>query len=277
MKEGRDQIITELHKLIVGQDDIDQAGAADAVRGRQQPDRRRAGSGEDAPDPYAGARRSISSSRASSSRPDLMPSDITGTDIIQEDTDDRDAGRWCSRPVRSSRTSCSPTRSTARRPRRSPRCSRRCRSTGSRSRAAPTARGAVLRLRDAEPDRARRHVPAARGAARPLHVPHRHRPPAGRGGVRRRAHDDRDPGAGIRATGDAAQDLVAFQRLVRRVPVAEPVMRYALEPRAREPAEIADGARLREEVGGVRRQRPRGAVPGSRRQGPRADAAAATT
>ena len=38
-------------------------------------------------------------------------------------------------------------------------------------------------------------------------------------------------------------DLVAFQRLVRRVPVAEPVMRYALESRAREPAEVADRAR----------------------------------
>ena len=36
-------------------------------------------------------------------------------------------------------------------------------------------------------------------------------------------------------------------------------------PRAREPAEVADRARLGEEVGGVRRQRPRGAVPGARR------------
>ncbi len=31
-------------------------------------------------------------------------------------------------------------------------------------------------------------------------------------------------------------DLIAFQRLVRRVPVAEPVMRYALESGAHEPA-----------------------------------------
>ena len=30
--------------------------------------------------------------------PDLMPSDITGTDIIQEDRGDRPRGRWCSRP-----------------------------------------------------------------------------------------------------------------------------------------------------------------------------------
>ena len=49
------------------------------------------------------------------------------------------------------------------------------------------ARRAVLRLRDAEPDRARRHLSAARSAARSLHVPHRHRASAGRRGVRRRA------------------------------------------------------------------------------------------
>ena len=41
-----------------------------------------------------------------------------------------------------------------------------------------SARRAVLRVRDAEPDRARRHVSAARGAARSLHVPHRDRPSA---------------------------------------------------------------------------------------------------
>ena len=55
-------------------------------------------------------------------------------------------------------------------------------------------------------------------------------------------------------------DLVAFQRLVRRVPVAEPVMRYALSLVAR-----AGRSRRRrpssQEVGGVRRQRPRRAVP----------------
>ena len=66
-------------------------------------------------------------------------------------------------------------------------------------------------------------------------------------------------------------DLVAFQRLVRRVPVAEPVMRYALHARAHEPAEVEAGARIGEEVRGVRRQRPRRAVPGARRQGARAD------
>ena len=35
----------------------------------------------------------------------------------------------------------------------------------------------------------------------------------------------------------SGDDLVAFQRLVRRVPVAEPVMRLRARPRARQPAE----------------------------------------
>ena len=65
-------------------------------------------------------------------------------------------------------------------------------------------------------------------------------------------------------------DLVAFQRLVRRVPVAEPVMRYALEPGAGQPSEVADLSRVGEEVGRVRRQRPRRAVSRARRQGARA-------
>jgi MoxR-like ATPase len=63
--------------------------------------------------------------------PDLMPSDITGTEILQE-TDQ--PGRRAFEFVRgrSSPTSCSPTKSTARRRRRRPRCSRRCRSKGQR-------------------------------------------------------------------------------------------------------------------------------------------------
>ena len=65
-------------------------------------------------------------------------------------------------------------------------------------------------------------------------------------------------------------ELIAFQRLVRRVPVAESVMRYALRlvrtsrPKSPEAPEIVKKLR------GVRRQRPRGAVSRARRQGARA-------
>ena len=61
--------------------------------------------------------------------PDLLPADITGTDVLQEETDGgRAAARCGSCPGPSSTTSCSPTRSTARRRRRRRRCCRRCRS-----------------------------------------------------------------------------------------------------------------------------------------------------
>ena len=93
--------------------------------------------------------------------PDLMPSDIAGTEILEED---HGTGKRCFRfqKGRCSRTCCSPTRSIARRRRRRPRCSRRCRSTrvsyGGTTYPLPRA---VLRARDAEPDRAGGHVSAA--------------------------------------------------------------------------------------------------------------------
>ena len=62
-------------------------------------------------------------------------------------------------------------------------------------------------------------------------------------------------------------DLIAFQRLVRRVPVAEPVMRYALSLVRTSRPKVEAGARDREEVRRVRRQRARRAVPRARRQG----------
>ncbi len=59
--------------------------------------------------------------------PDLMPADITGTEIIEENrtTGSASDGSW---KVPCSRTRSWPTRSTARRPRRRPRCWKPCRS-----------------------------------------------------------------------------------------------------------------------------------------------------
>ena len=54
--------------------------------------------------------------------PDMLPSDLTGTMVF------RDGDALVPARARCSRTSCSRTRSTARRRRRRPRCSRRCRS-----------------------------------------------------------------------------------------------------------------------------------------------------
>ena len=97
-----------------------------------------------------------------------MPADVTGTTIVVE-TESLGAREFQFRKGPIFAQIVSPTRSTARRPRRSRRCSRRCRSAPSRSAARRTSSTrAVLRHGDAEPDRAGGHVPAARGAARPL-------------------------------------------------------------------------------------------------------------
>ena len=203
-----------------------------------------------------------------------MPSDITGHRHHPGGPGDRAPPIWCSCPARSSPTSSWPTRSTARRPRRRPRCSRRCRSTASPCRARRTRSSrAVLRLRHAEPDRAGGHLSAARSAARPLHVRDRDRLPArGRGG-RGRALDDVDARIrGFAARASRGADIVAFQRLVRRVPVADAVARYAVQLRAHAAGRRPERARLRQEVGGLRRQRARRAVSRPRRQGARADA-----
>ena len=61
--------------------------------------------------------------------PDLMPSDILGTEVIEEDqTTGQTAGPVHAR-ARSSRTSSSPTKSIARRRERRRPCSKRCRSS----------------------------------------------------------------------------------------------------------------------------------------------------
>ena len=62
--------------------------------------------------------------------PDLLPADVTGSYVYDQRT-----AEFVFRPGRSSPACCSPTRSTARRPRRRPPCWRRCRSARSPSRA----------------------------------------------------------------------------------------------------------------------------------------------
>ena len=116
--------------------------------------------------------------------PDLMPSDITGTDVLEED---RATGRRVFRFVRGPIFA-------------QPRARRRDQPHAAQDaggaaavdagvprdggRADLRAAAAVPGVRDAEPDRAGGHLPAARGAARSLHVPGRRRLPVGRGGGR---------------------------------------------------------------------------------------------
>ena len=89
------------------------------------------------------------------------------------------------------------------------------------------ARPAVLRAGDAEPDRAGGHVSAARGAARSLHAQRRHRLSVGGGRAarswrRRRRRDD--PEVTAVATGE---EIERARLLVREVPAADNVIDYA--------------------------------------------------
>ena len=110
--------------------------------------------------------------------PDLMPADITGTDILQDDPDTgrrkfvflqgpdlRQHGPGRRDQPHAAQDAGRPARSHAGAPRHR------------RRRRPITLPRAVLRAGDAEPDRAGRHLSAARGPARPLHVQHRRRLP----------------------------------------------------------------------------------------------------
>ena len=85
------------------------------------------------------------------------------------------------------------------------------------------ARAAVHRARDAEPDRVRGHLPAARGAARPLPAAHRDRLPDARG----RVADARAPRRAAARTrssssrSSTAPTLLAMQRALEQVHVSE--------------------------------------------------------
>ena len=97
---------------------------------------------------------------------------------------------------------CSSTRSTAPRRRRRRRCSSACRRTRSRSTASATSwRAPFMVDGDAEPDRVRGHVPAARGAARPLHAADRDRLPAARRGGADADRADERPAARVAPAG----------------------------------------------------------------------------
>ena len=107
--------------------------------------------------------------------PDLMPSDIIGTEVIEEDRGDRRArdplhsraGLRQHHPRRRDQPHAAEDAVGAARG--------DAGVSGHGRRRPPRARAAAVRARDAEPDRAGRHLSAARGAARSLHAQHRDR------------------------------------------------------------------------------------------------------
>ena len=159
--------------------------------------------------------------------PDMMPSDITGTDILQ---DDPETGRrrftFIAGPIFANIILADEIN-------RTPPKTQAALLEAMQERHV-TAGGVdlsparpVLRPGDAEPDRAGGDVPAARGPARPVHA-------------QRAACPTRRPTRSWRSSGGrpatrrptpavtlSAEQIVAFQHLVRRVPVPEHVFHYA--------------------------------------------------
>ena len=202
--------------------------------------------------------------------PDLMPSDITGTDIIQEDaTTGRRQMVFAPGPIFSNIVLADEINRTP------PKTQSALLEAMQEHRV--TIQGRTYQLDEPfyvfatqNPIELEGTYPAARSAARSLHVPHRHRASAGRGRARSRARDDGDHRSAFHAAGE--------RRRTGRVPAAGPPraggrsgVALRAVARAHEPAEGEERAGVGEEVGGVRRQRPRRAVPGARREGARAD------
>ena len=223
-----ERVRAQIAKVVVGQEGDDRSAAGRDPRRRPRAPRRRPRPREDAARRDARAARSSLTFARIQFTPDLMPSDITGHRDHRGGPHDAAARASASCTGPSSRNCSSPTRSTARRRRRRPPCWRRCRSGRSPPAATtPRAARAVLRPRDAEPDRAGGHLSAARGAARPLPVqgrrrlPERARPSAE---VYRLSSATATSPSGPRR----GPEILALQELVRRVPVSDVVLDYAV-------------------------------------------------
>ncbi len=93
------------------------------------------------------------------------------------------------------------------------------------------ARPALLRHRDAEPDRVRGHLSAARGAARPLPAAHRRRLPLARARVGGARAPDRARGRRGRARvpSSTATTLLEMQRALEQVHVDETARLYIVD------------------------------------------------
>ena len=139
--------------------------------------------------------------------PDLLPSDVTGVNVFNQATNEfefRPGPGVRERPARRRDQ-----------PRLAEDAGRAARvhagEPGHGRRRLLRARAAVHGARDAEPDRVRGHVPAARGAARPLHAPHRDRLPA----ARRRGADAR-PSRRAQPPLDTLEPVASLDELLQR-------------------------------------------------------------
>ena len=145
--------------------------------------------------------------------PDLMPSDITGTEILDEDAGGRRL-RFVKGPVFAQIILADEINRTPPKTQAALLEAMQERQVTAAGRTL-SARRAVLRARHAEPDRAGRHLSAAGSAARPVHVQHRHRLPARRRRSGGRHADDRREAAERPERVLSGPDILQFQDLVR--------------------------------------------------------------
>ena len=264
MKHGRDQIIAELHKLIIGQADTVQQVLLSLFVGGNSLIVGVPGLAKTLLIHTLARVLELKFARIQFT-PDLMPSDITGTDIIQEDTT---TGRrqmvFAPGPIFANIVLADEINRTP------PKTQSALLEAMQEHRV--TIQGRTYQLEEPFYVFATQNpielegtypLPEAQLDRFMFHIVIDHPPEDEEFEVVRTTTAILDPKFERPVSGE---DLIAFQRLVRRVPVAEPVMRYALSlVRASRP-KSPTGARSDQEVGGVWRQRPRRAVPRARRE-----------
>ena len=163
---------TEIRKVIVGQDEVIEQVLMALFTGGHCLITGVPGPGQDAADQDRRRRSSTSSFKRIQFTPDLMPADITGTEVLDEEHGHRSL-RFVKGPIFAQIILADEINRT---PPKTQAALLEAMQEYHVTAAGPdlSARAAVLRAGDAEPDRARRHLSAARGAARSLHVQHRH-------------------------------------------------------------------------------------------------------
>ena len=203
--------------------------------------------------------------------PDLMPSDITGTEVIEEDR----ATGYAQHPVhaRADLRQHHPRRRDQ--PHAAEDAGGAARGdagvSGHRRRRAPSARAAALRAGDAESDRAGGHLSAARSAARSLHAQRRDRLPDAR---RTSGTILAQTTTGAGADGDAGRDrrtdragAACWCAMSSRPTTSSTTRRGSCARRGRRGDEARSRAGFREAVGAVGRRAARRPVAAARGQG----------
>ena len=176
MKEGRKQILSEVGKLIVGQEEVMEQMLLSLFVGGNSLLLGVPGLAKTLLIHTLAEVLDLKFSRIQFT-PDVMPSDITGTDIIQEDAETGRRGMvFAPGPIFANIVLADEINRTP------PKTQSALLEAMQEHRVTVqgttyVTRRALLRVRHPESHRTRRHLPAARGAARPLHVQDHHGPP----------------------------------------------------------------------------------------------------